>query len=139
MVAGGRRFRFRAIVVSGDRKGRVGLGVAKGPDATEAVNRAERRAQASMFEVPLAGHTIPRDILVKEGPTRLLLRPARPGRGIRAGGAVRTVLEVSGIKDVTAKILSRSTNDLNNARAAVFALKKLRERMKVVQARKSQQ
>ena len=135
MVAGGRRFRFRAIVVSGDRKGKVGLGIAKGPDATEAVNRAQRRAEAALFRVPILGTTIPRDILVKEGSARLLMRPARPGQGIRAGGAVRAGGELAGIRDVTSKILSRSTNDLNNARAAIIALKRLSVRMPVIEAR----
>ena len=135
MVAGGRRFRFRAIVVSGDRKGKVGLGIAKGPDATEAVNRAQRRAEATLFRVPIHGTTIARDIFVKEGSARLLMRPARPGQGIRAGGAVRAVCELAGIRDVTAKILSRSTNDLNNARAAIIALKRLSVRMPVIEAR----
>jgi len=136
MVAGGRRFRFRALVVVGDRAGRVGLGMAKAKDATQAVEKAVTRAKNSLVRVPRRGSTVPSDAIAKVGPARVLLRPSRPGRGIRAGGTVRHVLELAGIADVTAKILSRSTNSLNNARATLAALEKLSRRLEVAKARK---
>jgi len=138
MVAGGRRFRFRALVVVGDRAGRVGLGMAKAKDATQAVEKASLRAKNVLVRVPQRGSTIPSDVSAKVGPARVLLRPSRPGRGIRAGGAVRHVLELAGIRDVTAKILSRSTNSINNARATISALNKLSQRIATAKARKAE-
>lgn len=135
MVAGGRRFRFRAIVVAGDRKGRVGFAIAKAKDASRAAEKAGMRAKTAIISVPLRGTTIPSDVIAKFGAAKILLRPSRPGRGIRAGGAVRHVLELAGISDVTAKILSRSTNTVNNAQATLKALRKLSQRAALAKTR----
>lgn len=127
VVSGGRRFTFRATVVAGDKKGRVGMGTAKGRDTTLAIDKAFRRAKMELITVPLTDkHTIPHEIERKEGPSRVLLVPGR--RGIVAGSSVRTVLELAGIKNVSAKILSRSSNKLNNARAAIMALADLKKK-----------
>lgn len=126
VVKGGRRFTFRATVVAGDKKGRVGMGTAKGRDTTLAIDKAFRRAKMELMSVPLTKtNSIPHEVEKKEGPSRVLLVPGR--KGIVAGSSVRTVLELAGITNVSAKILSRSSNKLNNARAAIMALKELKK------------
>lgn len=126
-VAGGRRFSFRATVVAGDGKGRVGIGVAKGKDTALSIDKAVRRAKANMVTIPITKEgTIPHDIEAKYGPSRILLRPGR--KGLVAGSAVRNVLELAGVKNVSAKVISRSSNKLNNAHAAIVALTSLIEK-----------
>lgn len=136
MVAGGRRFRFRALVAVGNSKGIVGIATGKGVDVPKAVEKATRRARAACIHVPLRKGTLPRDILVKRGTARVLLRPARPGHGIVAGGIIRSLCELAGISDISAKILSRSTNNLANAQAVMDAFRILAERTKVAEKRK---
>ncbi len=126
VTAGGKRFRFRATVVLGDKKGRVGVGVDKGVDTSEAIEKAARAAKKNLITVPIVKNTIPHDIVGKYGSARVLLKPAREGRGIVAGGPVRTVADLAGIGNIVAKILGTTTNKLNNARAAIEALKKLK-------------
>jgi len=127
VVAGGRRFSFRATVVVGDRKGRVGVGVGKGAEVAKAVEKAANRAKKSVIRVAIVDkRTIGHDVTAKFSAARIVLRPARPGHGLVAGGPIRVVAMLAGIKDLTAKIVSRSPNKLNNALAAVEALKKLK-------------
>lgn len=126
VVAGGKRFSFRATVVIGNKKGKVGVGVAKGKDVSQAIEKAVTQAKKALVEIPMAGSTIPHEVLAKHSSARVLLKPAKPGKGIIAGGAVRAVLSLSGIKDVSAKILGRTPNKLTNAVAALEALKKLK-------------
>ena len=126
VVKGGRRFSFRATMVIGNRKGKVGVGVAKGPDASTAINKAVTEAQKSLLEVHNMLTTIPFAIREKFGAARILLKPAYKGRGIVAGGAMRAVIELAGIKNLTAKSLGAS-NKLNVAQATINALKKLNE------------
>lgn len=125
VIAGGRRFRFRAVVAVGNRKGKVGIGIAKGADVTGAVEKAQKKAQKNLITVPLLGGTIPHEIKIKVGASKLLLKPARAGRGIVAGGVLRPIFELVGIEDISAKILG-SNNQMNNAKAAIEALKKLK-------------
>lgn len=128
VVAGGRRFSFSVALVAGNRKGMVGVGLGKAGDTALAIEKAFRDAKKNMVTLPLTKtHSIPHDVETKYASARVLLMPA-PGRGLIAGGAVRAVLEFAGAKDVAGKILSRSKNDLNNARAAVIALSSLRIR-----------
>lgn len=128
VVAGGRRFSFSVALVAGNRKGMVGVGLGKAGDTALAIEKAFRDAKKNMVTLPLTKtHSIPHDVETKYASARVLLMPA-PGRGLIAGGAVRAVLEFAGVKDVAGKILSRSKNDLNNARAAVIALSSLRIR-----------
>jgi small subunit ribosomal protein S5 len=128
VVAGGRRFSFSVAVVIGNRKGKVGVGLGKAGDTQLAIEKATRAARRALIEVPMNKHQhIPHDVQAKEGSSVVMVMPA-PGRGLVAGSSVRTVLELAGVKDVTAKILSRSKNHLNNARATVEALKKLKAR-----------
>lgn len=126
VMAGGRRFSFSVSMVIGDKKGKVGVGVGKAGDTQLAIEKAVRDAKKHMIVVPMnkEGH-IPHDVHVKYASSEVMIMPA-PGRGLVAGSSVRTVLELAGVKDVTAKLFSRSKNKLNNARAAVEALKQLR-------------
>lgn len=126
VVAGGRRFSFRATLAIGNQKGEVGVATAKGADTALAIEKAFRRAKRNLFHVPLTREgTIPYEVYMKYGGSRLLLKPARRGRGIKAGGAVRIVCALAGIQDITGKLISRSTNKLNNALVTVKALKEL--------------
>lgn len=126
VVAGGKRFRFRATVVIGDLKGRVGVGIAKGLDVQQAVAKAKEAAKKTLISVPLKGRTILHETEAKFSAARILLKPARAGHGLRAGGAARTVLSLAGIKDITAKTLGRTPNKLTNALATIEALKKFK-------------
>lgn len=124
--AGGRRFRFRAVVVAGDKKFRVGVGVAKGSDVAQAIEKATRRATRNLVEVPMRGETIPHAVEASFGASHVLLKPQRKGRGLVAGGVTRIIAEKAGIKNISAKTISKSRNKLNNALATLAAIKKLR-------------
>jgi small subunit ribosomal protein S5 len=127
VVAGGKRFRFRATLVLGDEKGRIGVGIAKGLDVQQAVAKAKVDAKKNMIMVALKdGRTITHEVLAKYSAAKVLLKPASKGHGLRAGGAVRFVLAFAGIKDATAKCLGRTPNKLTNAMATIEALKKLK-------------
>jgi small subunit ribosomal protein S5 len=126
VVAGGKRLSFRAIVVVGNKKGKVGIGIGKGLDVSVAVLKAKRQAEKNVFEVPLKdGRTIPYEVEGKYSSSYIRLKPAKPSHGLVAGGSVRIVLELAGVKDVTAKILGRTTSKLNNAMATIKALKNI--------------
>jgi small subunit ribosomal protein S5 len=126
-MAGGRRFSFSVSMVIGDKKGKVGVGIGKAGDTQLAIEKAVRDAKKHMITVPMDKfNRIPHDAHVKYASSEVMIMPA-PGRGLVAGSSVRTVLEHAGVKDVTAKLFSRSKNKLNNARAAVEALKQLKK------------
>lgn len=127
VVAGGKRFRFRATIVLGDERGHVGIGVAKGLDVAQAVAKAKAAGKRKMITVTLKDNrTIPHEVLAKFSAARVLLKPAAKGHGLKAGGAVRFVLALAGIKDATAKCLGRTPNKLTNALATIEALKMLK-------------
>lgn len=126
VVAGGKRLRFRATVVVGDLKGRVGVGIAKGLDVQAAVQKAKTVARRNLITVPLKNKTIPYVVEAKFSAAHVRLRPAVSGHGVKAGGAVRVVAALAGIEDITAKCLGRTPNKLTNALATIEALKKLR-------------
>lgn len=127
MMAGGRRMKFRAVVVVGDKKGRVGLGVAKGQDVSLAVAKATAKAKKNIIRVTLIKGTIPHLIEAKYGSSKILLKPGRQGGGIVAGGAVRVVCGLAGIENIVGKTIGRTTNKLNNARATIKALQQLKK------------
>ncbi len=121
VVKGGRRFRFRALVVVGDHKGKVGIGVAKGTDVTQAVTKAVDVAKKHFVNIHIINGTVAHESEVKVGGARILVKPAAPGTGLIAGGVVRTVLEVAGISNVLSKSLG-STNKINTAYATLATL-----------------
>ena len=124
VVKGGRRFSFRATVVVGDNKGKVGIGMGKARGVPDAIRKASERARKAMEPVPLVGTTIPHEILAKHGGAKVLLRPASLGTGVKAGGAVRAVVAAAGIRDILTKSLG-SPNVLNVALATMKGLRAL--------------
>ncbi|MDO8664386.1 MAG: 30S ribosomal protein S5 [Candidatus Liptonbacteria bacterium] len=127
VVAGGKRFRFRATVVIGDERGRIGVGVAKGIDVQSSVEKAKTAAKKRILFIHLIDNrTIPHEVNAKYSAAKVLIKPAVKGHGLKAGGAVRSVLALAGIHDATAKCLGRTPNKLTNALATIEALKKLK-------------
>ncbi len=126
VVAGGKRFRFRATIVIGDGKGTVAVGVAKGADVQQAIQKAKSAAKKSLITFKIINNTIAHEVKAKFSAAQVLLRPAKEGHGLMAGGAVRAVMSLSGVKDVTAKCLGGTKNKLTNAMATIEALKKLK-------------
>jgi len=128
VTAGGKHLRFRVALVAGDRKGKVGFGLGKGRDIPEATERALYQAIKNLIEVPILNKTIPFETSAKYCSAEVLLKPQKKGKGIIAGGPIRVIAELGGIPNLTAKILSRSGNKTNIARAALKALSELKKR-----------
>ena len=126
VMAGGKRFSFRCTLVIGDDKGNVGIGIAKGIDVAKAMEKAKNKAKKNLFNFPRKETTIPHEVEAKFSAARVIIKPAPKGSGLKAGGAVRTVLLMAGIKDASAKCLGRTKNKLTNALATVEALKKIK-------------
>ena len=126
VTGGGKRMSFRAVVIAGDKKSKIGIGIDKGKDVAQAVDKASRRAKKNLITVSIVNGTIPHQVQAKYGPAIVLLKPQSMGRGLVAGGAVRAICDLAGIKNVSSKILSGTKNKLNNARATMEALKKLK-------------
>lgn len=127
VVAGGRRFGFRATLVIGNRLGEVGVGTAKAADTAAAVQKAVKQAGKKTIKIPLTkSRSIPHDVYGKFASAEVVIRPAVEGHGLVAGSSVRVVLDLAGVKNASAKILSRTKNKISNAWAAVEALKKIR-------------
>jgi len=126
VTGGGKQLRFRAVVAVGNRNGKIGVGVDKGRDVAQAVDKATRLAKKSIIEIPIFEETIPHEVKTKYSSATVLLRPQAKGRGLVAGGVVRVMCDLAGIRNISSKILSRSRNKLNIAQATIEALKKLK-------------
>jgi len=125
--AGGKRLRFRAVVVCGNKKGKVGLGKDSASDAAFAIEKATKKALKNLIEVPIVEGTIPHEVFAKYQASKVLLKPQKKGRGLVAGGPVRIICRLAGIKDICAKILGKSKNKITNAIATLKALEKLKK------------
>jgi small subunit ribosomal protein S5 len=125
--AGGKKLRFRAVVVCGNKKGKVGLGKDSATDAAFAIEKATKKAMKNLIEIPIVDGTIPHEVFAKYQASKVLLKPQKKGRGLVAGGPVRVICRLAGIKDICAKILGKSKNKLTNAIATLEALKKLKK------------
>jgi small subunit ribosomal protein S5 len=136
VMKGGRRFHFTAIVVVGDMNGHVGAAMAKATEVPEAIRKAGTVARRHMITVPMIGSTIPHPLLVRFGAAKVLIKPAPPGTGLIAGGGVRAVLEMAGVKDAVAKSLG-SSNPANSVKATMLALSKLRSPEEVLARRRA--
>ena len=131
VVKGGKRFSFRALVIIGNRKGKVSVGVAKGADLTDATQKSVTNAKKAIITVPITNGSIPHEVYQKFGASKVLIKPAPKGSGIIAGGAVRAILELAGVANASGKILG-STNKLNCARATILALGKFKSNTRPV-------
>ena len=134
VVKGGRRFNFSALVVVGDGKGRVGIGLGKANTVPAAITKGQERAKREMFDVPMRNTTIPHEVLGKFESSSVMLKPASEGTGVIAGGGVRAVMELAGVRDVLTKALG-STTSVNLVQATVDGLKQLRTKAQVEQTR----
>lgn len=127
MTTGGRRFNFRAVVVAGDGEGRVGTAVAQGKDVGQAIRKARRLAEKNFIKIPIIDGTIPHQVEAKFSSVTLMIKPQVAGKGLIAGGPVRTVCKLAGITSVSSKIFSRTKSKMNIAQATIKALSKLRD------------
>jgi small subunit ribosomal protein S5 len=134
MMAGGRRFHFTALVVVGDGQGHVGAALGKATEVPEAIRKASTLARKYLIRVPLVNGTVPHPLVVKYGASRVLIKPAPPGTGLIAGGAMRPVLELAGVRDAVCKALG-STNPVNLVKATIYALSQIKEKEEVRQQR----
>ena len=135
VVKGGRTLRFRATVCIGNRKGKVGVGLGKSNEVTGAIQKAIAKAKKELIEIPIDGSTIPHDTRIKYKSSDIIMLPAAPGTGLIAGGAIRKVLELAGIKDILSKSYG-TTNKVNNTKATIEALKTLKETPKMAREAK---
>jgi len=134
VVAGGKRFSFSALVAVGDMQGHVGIAIGKAPEAPDAIRKAITKAKKNIITVPMRGTTIPHEVVADFGASKLILRPASEGTGVIAGGTVRAILELAGIRNILTKALG-STNPINLARATIKALSMLRTPAEVARIR----
>ena len=136
VMKGGKRLRFSALVVTGDENGHVGIGIGKANEVPAAISKGGARAKKNLIKVPLAGNTIPHEIMVRYGAAKVLLKPATPGTGVIAGGSIRAVLTACGIKDILTKSLG-TANRINVARATMLALSELKDPKEELAKRKA--
>lgn len=138
VVKGGKRMSFRTTMVIGDGRGRVGVGLGKGLDVAQSIAKAKVDAKKHVIAIPLVKRSIPHQVEAKFSAARVVIKPASEGYGLHAGGAVRSVLLLAGVKDATAKCLGRTPNKLTNAMAAIEALKKISREPRLGQRQKEE-
>lgn len=138
VMAGGKRMRFRACVAVGNKKGKIGIGLAKGADVTIAISKAVNQAKKDMVDVPMVNETIPHEVNQKTGAAVLMMKPARKGRGVIAGGSARIVMELAGVHNVVCKSLG-TTNKVNNAKCVLEALRALKKPNRKVKEAKAEE
>lgn len=131
VTRGGKRFKIRAVVIAGNKNGKVGIGIEKGDDVSQAVNKALNSAIKNSIDVPIINKTIPYTVEGKESAAKVLIKPAKEGKGLVAGGTVRIVLELAGVENAISKIIGVTKNPLTNALSAIEALKKLNKYIKI--------
>jgi small subunit ribosomal protein S5 len=131
VTRGGKRFKIRAVVIAGNKNGKVGIGVEKGDDVSQAVNKALNSAIKNSIDVPIINKTIPYTVEGKVSAAKVLIKPAKEGKGLVAGGTVRIVLELAGVENAISKIIGVTKNPLTNALSAIEALKKLNKYIKI--------
>ncbi len=131
VTGGGKKLRFRATVVVGNKLGKVGVGVAKGMDVSQAIEKGTRAAKKNLISVPIVNETIPHPVEAKFSASLVLLKPQKRGRGLVAGGTIKMICDLAGIKNISSKIISRSRNRINNARATILALSMLKSKSKI--------
>ncbi len=124
--AGGRKIRFRVVMVVGNKKGKVGVASASGLDVAAAIEKATRLAKKRIIQIPIVNETIPHEVFAKFSSAKVLLRPQKKGRGLVAGGTVRAICSLAGIKNISSKVLGSTRNKLNNATAIIKALSQLK-------------
>ncbi|WP_339033999.1 30S ribosomal protein S5 [Spiroplasma endosymbiont of Cantharis rufa] len=137
VTKGGRRFRFAAVVVIGDKKGRVGLGTGKANEVPDAIKKAIKEARKSLIRIPLAGSTVPHDVMGHYGAGKVMIKPARKGTGVIAGGPVRAVVELAGISDIYTKSLGSNT-PINMIRATLEGLQQMQTPEQIARLRGTQ-
>lgn len=130
VTKGGKRFSFRATVAIGDGKGKVGVGVAQGRDVAQSVQKATNQARKNLISVPIRKSTIPHQVQFKYSSAVVMLKPMPPGSGVKAGGPVRVIAKLAGIENITAKLIERTNNKINIARATLGALKSLKSEIR---------
>ena len=128
VTKGGKRFSFRTTIAVGDGKGRVGIGVAQGHDVAQSVQKATHQGKKNIIKVVIVNGTIPHEVYYKYNSAVVLMKPAKPGGGVKAGGPVRVIAKLAGIENITAKLIERTNNKINIARATIGALKMLKAR-----------
>ena len=135
VVKGGKRFKFSVLVVVGDGDRYVGVGMGKAKEISEAMRKAIEHAKKNLVDIKMVGQTIPHPIIGKFGAAQVLLRPAAPGSGVLAGGAVRPIMELGGVKDVIGKCVGRTSNPFNVAYATMDAIKRFRTPEEILRLR----
>ncbi|MDD3386459.1 MAG: 30S ribosomal protein S5 [Candidatus Pacebacteria bacterium] len=128
VTGGGKTMRFRAVMVAGNKTGKVGIGVSKGLDVSQAIEKATKAAKKNLKDIPIVNGTIPFEVEAKLGPSKVIIKPQKKGKGLVAGGTIRLICSLAGIEDVSSKSISRTKNKLNNARATMKALSKLNKK-----------
>lgn len=136
--AGGKQMRFRAVIVVGNGKGKIGVGASKGLDVPQSIEKATKLAKKNVMIVPIVNGSIPHEVESKYGPAKILLKPQIKGKGLVAGGTVRILCTLAGIQNISSKVIGKTSNKLNNAMATIEAFKMLKVRKQAAASEKAE-